>query len=445
MITPALQAPLAAIGPYASSEGVDTLTQTRELHVLIPDAGAVNPKPNQGSATTRATRTATTPATSPVAVDQPVRSAGAATVAVDQPEWPAPPFPQVKAYEEKNSMENDRKAFTRLLLGCTTVSLAGNVAYAVERGAVTPVSIALAAVAPILLPVGVHYIPKAARVRRGARFVVTVAVIVAATAAFVLSFEALSGLMRMRGHDGWTAYLLPVAIDVLAAAAAYALVVEPDAVREESAVVTIRQRVRRAVARILRRDAAASKQQVAAPPRRDEPPVTQPAEVPAMRDAEPAPAATRTASVRDAELDEPATQSATHQSTTRDALRDADTEEIPVTSADSRDAAAKHRDEAPTTRRLAAVPTPRPAATHAPASAATQTATDRDAEGGDAHLLRAQQLVDAGRTTAPLAAVHRVLRGKANGETNRAVAASTGLTDSQVQRIVTAARELVTA
>ena len=83
-------------------------------------------------------------------------------------------------------MENDRKAFTRLLLGCTTVSLAGNVAYAVERGAVTPVSIALAAVAPILLPVGVHYIPKAARVRRGARFVVTVAVIVGKIASVTL-------------------------------------------------------------------------------------------------------------------------------------------------------------------------------------------------------------------------------------------------------------------
>lgn len=441
MITPALQAPLALTGPYSSSDGVDTLTPTRDLHVYSPGEGADESKPNPSSATSRATRVATEPATSPVAADQPERSAAPATVAVDQPERPVPPFPQVTAYAKENSMENDRKAFTRLLLGCTTVSLAGNVAYAVERGAVTPVSIALAAVAPILLPVGVHYIPKAARVRHGARFVVTVAVIVAATAAFVLSFEALSGLMRMRGHDGWTAYLLPVAVDVLAAAAAYALVVEPDAVREETVAVTIRQRVRRAVDRVLRRDAAASKRRVDAPLLRDESPVTRPVETPAMRDAEPAPAATRTASVRDAEPAQRATQAATQ----RDALRDADTEELPVTRDDSRDAAAKHRDEAPTTRRLAAVPTPRPAATHAPASAATQTATDRDAEGGDAHLLRAQQLVDAGRTTAPLAAVHRVLRGKANGETNRAVAASTGLTDSQVQRIVTAARELVTA
>ncbi|SLH42710.1 Protein of uncharacterised function (DUF2637) [Mycobacteroides abscessus subsp. massiliense] len=440
MITPALQAPPAVTGPADPATGGGMCFRTRDLHVYTPGEGAGDPKPNPGSATTRATNTATTPATSAVAVDLPDWSAGAATVAVDQPEWPVPPFPQVTVHDEEKNMTTDRKAFTRLLLGCTTVSLAGNVAYAVERGAVTPVSIALAAVAPILLPVGVHFIPKAARVRRGARFVVTVAVIVAAVAAFVLSFEALSGLMRMRGHDGWTAYLLPVAIDVLAAAAAYALVVEPDAVREETAAVTIRQRLRRAVDRVLRRDAAASKQQVAAPPRRDESPTTYPAEAPAMRDAAPVQAATQTPVNRDAEP----THTATHQSTTRDALRDADTEEIPVTRDDSRDAAAKHGDEPSTTRRLAAVPTPRPAATHAPASPATQTIADRDADDAE-YLLRAQQLVEAGRTRAPVEVVVRVLRGKANGTSNRDLADETGLSESAVQRIVTAARELEAA
>ncbi|WP_161494426.1 DUF2637 domain-containing protein [Mycolicibacterium peregrinum] len=428
-------------GPDTPAEGVGMCFQTRDLHVYTPDEGAGDPKPNPGSATTRATNTATTPATSPVAVDQPDRSAETATVAVDQPEWPVPPFPQVTVHDEEKNMTTDRKAFTRLLLGCTTVSLAGNVAYAVERGAVTPVSIALAAVAPILLPVGVHYIPMATRVRRGARFVVTVAVIVAAAAAFVLSFEALTGLMRMHGHAGWTAYLFPVAVDVLAAAAAYALVVEPDAVREETVAVTIRQRLRRAVDRVLRRDAAASKQQVAAPPRRDESPTTYPAEAPAMRDAAPVQAATQTPVNRDAEP----THTATHQSTTRDALRDADTEEIPVTRDDSRDAAAKHVDEAPTSRRLTSVPTPRPAATQTVASPAMQTPSDRDADDNSEYLRRAELLVEAGRTTAPLAAVHRVLRGKANGETNRELADVTGLSESAVQRIVTASRELVTA
>lgn len=440
MTTAALQAPSIVTGPDSSSEDGGTCFQTRDLHVYTPGEGADDPKPNQGSATTRATRVATASATSPVAVDQPDRSAGTATVAVDQPEWPVPPFPQVRAHIEEKTMKSDRRAFTALLLGCTAVSLAGNVSYVVERGAVTPVSIALAAVAPILLPVGVHYIPMATRVRRGARFVVTVAVIVAAAAAFVLSFEALTGLMRMHGHAGWTAYLFPVAVDVLAAAAAYALVVEPDAVREEAVAVTIRQRLRRTVDRVFRRGAAASKRRVDAAMLRDESPATQVAEVPATRDVEPTPTATQTTSVRDSEPERPATQ----QPTQRDALRDADAEEIPVTSDDSRGTAAKHGDEAPATRRLTAVPMTRPAATQTAASPATRTPTDRDADDAE-YLLRAQQLVDAGRTKAPVDVVHRVLRGKSAGETNREVVDATGLSESAVQRIVTASRELVTA
>jgi len=352
-------------------------------------------------------------------------------------------------------MTTDRHAFTALLLGCTAVSLAGNIAYVVERGAVTPVSIALAAVAPILLPVGVHYIPKANRVRRGARFVVTVAVMVAAVAAFVLSFEALSGLMRMHGHGGWTAYLLPVAVDVLAAAAAYALVVEP-----EAAVVA-----RRGDAAI--RDASADPEPATqtapaatspldAPVHREASAPTQPADAPVLREAAPAPAATQPAPLRDMETDKPATRVATQEL----ALRDADTEEIPLTSTASRDVTPALRDAEAPTRRLTAVPPVRRDADGAAPAPATQTASIRDAEADepatqaaslrdadldDAYLLRAMQLVDAGRTTAPVDAVHRVLRGKANRESNRDVAGATGLTESKVQRIVKADRELAEA
>ncbi|MGX9296751.1 hypothetical protein [Tsukamurella paurometabola] len=80
-------------------------------------------------------------------------------------------------------MRNDRRAFMALLCGCTAVSLAGNVAFAVEMADSAPVTIAIAAIAPLLLPVGVHFIPKAAHVRHGARAAVTVAVLVAAIAA----------------------------------------------------------------------------------------------------------------------------------------------------------------------------------------------------------------------------------------------------------------------
>lgn len=103
MITPSLQARSAATGPDAPATGRDTCLYTRDLHVYPGFDGADDPKPNQGSATTRATRAATEPATSAVAADQPDRSAEPATVAVDQPEWPVPPFLQVKPHIEEKS------------------------------------------------------------------------------------------------------------------------------------------------------------------------------------------------------------------------------------------------------------------------------------------------------------------------------------------------------
>lgn len=276
------------------------------------------------------------------------------------------------------------------------------------------------------------------------------AVLFAATAGLVtgfsMSFAAISDLGRMANMSWWTAPMLPVGIDALVITGlGMVALFRPRQLGEEEvardAAPRVPQRLRHAVDRVLRRDAAATKRHVAAPLLRDELPATQAVETPAMRDAAPAPTATQTTSVRDSEPEQPATQ----QASTRDALRDADTEELPVTSGDSRDAAAKQGTEPSTTLRLTAVPTTRTASTHAPASPATQAAPDRDADVDTQLLRRAQRLVDAGRTTAPVDAVHRVLRGKANGETNRAVAASTGLTDSQVQRIVTAARELEAA
>ncbi|MGX9296752.1 DUF2637 domain-containing protein [Tsukamurella paurometabola] len=49
-----------------------------------------------------------------------------------------------------------------------------------------------------------------------------------------MSFASLAGLAQRHGHAGWIGYLLPVAVDVLAAAAAYALVVEPATSATES-------------------------------------------------------------------------------------------------------------------------------------------------------------------------------------------------------------------
>lgn len=341
------------------------------------------------------------------------------------------------------------RAWTLLLTAAVATSVYGNTAHSQLTGH----GMAAAAwhgVAPVALFWVTHLVGKtAARASvAAARWVVWLLGIPVSLAvsgmAFVVSFRALREWTLHEGGDELAATLLPLIIDMVIALSSIMVLAlrERPAVEAKAARPLFPQRVR-AWWRSAPADATqASTQEVEAPVLRDEAPVTQPVEAPAKRDAEPAPTAAQTDSVRDAELDEPATQSATHQSTTRDALRDADTEEIPVTCSDSRDAAAKQGTESSTTRRLAAVPTPRPAATQTAASPATQTATNRDAD-DDAQLLRrATQLVEAGRTKAPVDAAHRVLRGKSAGETNRDLASETGLTESAVQRIWTAAREL---
>ncbi|OHU53440.1 DUF2637 domain-containing protein [Mycobacteroides chelonae] len=121
-----------------------------------------------------------------------------------------------------------RAWFGSTLLASTTVSLAGNIGYTLiaRPNAHTAVSIAVAAVAPLGLAAAVHSVGVAARARGTVRAVVLTAVAVVAVSAFVLSFEALAGLARLVGHTGWTAYLLPVVVDVMVAASTTALVLE---------------------------------------------------------------------------------------------------------------------------------------------------------------------------------------------------------------------------
>ncbi|KXP14335.1 helix-turn-helix domain-containing protein [Tsukamurella pseudospumae] len=123
------------------------------------------------------------------------------------------------------------KAFTWTLGTCTAVSLAGNVAAATllphHLALPTPVVIAAASVAPLLLPAAVHLVPRTDDLPRRVRAVVVLAVVVAAAAAFALSFASLTAVAQAAGHPGALGMLLPVAVDVLAAASAYALVVMP--------------------------------------------------------------------------------------------------------------------------------------------------------------------------------------------------------------------------
>lgn len=123
------------------------------------------------------------------------------------------------------------RAFTWTLGTCTAVSLAGNVAAATllphQLALPTPVVIVAASVAPLLLPAAVHLVPRTDDLPRRVRAVVVLAVAISAAAAFVLSFASLTAVAQASGHAGRHGMLLPVAVDVLAAAAAYALVVMP--------------------------------------------------------------------------------------------------------------------------------------------------------------------------------------------------------------------------
>lgn len=338
-------------------------------------------------------------------------------------------------------------AYARGLLGVSVMlSLGCNAAHAYLTSGSAPLwlTMGVGSIPPLILALSVEAVVFCSRYARWAWG--WAAVLFAATAGLVtgfsMSFAAISDLGRIARMSWWTAPMLPVGIDALVITGlGMVALFRPRHLGEvamERDAPRVPQRLRRAVDRVLRRDAAASKRHVDAALLRDELPTTQPVDVPELRDAEPAPTVTHTVANRDAKPKQRETRAATQDAATRDA----DTVEIPVTSDDSRDAAAKHGGEAPTARRLTAVPTTRPAATQTAASPATQTVADHDADDGSEYLLRAQRLVDAGRTKAPVEVVVRVLRGKANGMSNRDLADETGLSESAVQRIVTAAREL---
>lgn len=337
------------------------------------------------------------------------------------------------------------RAWTLLLTAAVATSVYGNTAHSQLTGH----GMAAAAwhgVAPVALFWVTHLVGKtAARASvAAARWVVWLLGIPVSLAvsgmAFVVSFRALREWTLHEGGDELAATLLPLIIDMVIALSSIMVLAlrERPAAEAKAGRATLPQRVR-TWWRGTPDDATqvTADRHVVAPPRRDESPTTEPVEIPELRDAEPTPTATQQPAHRDAEPEQPATQSAPKQPATRDA--------VAVTSDESRDAAAKHRDRDMPTRRLAAVPTPRSEALDAPAAPVTQPVADRDADDDAAYLLRAQRLVDAGRTTAPVDAVQRVLRGKAAGTSNRDVADATGLTESTVQRIVKAARELDTA
>jgi hypothetical protein len=224
-----------------------------------------------------------------------------------------------------------------------------------------------------------------------------------ALGAFTVSYITQRDLALLLGLDWVVAMILPLIVDLTIAVASYKLVREAEAEHRASA----------AAQGSAEHDAASAG-----------------SDVPALRETRPA-----EQGYADRETPAPDTP-AVH--------RDTDSATQAMTSNDSRETATEHVETTQPLRRLAAVPpTARSANPHVPASRTTPV--DAAEASGDAHLIRAQRLVETGRTTQPVDVVHAVLRGLAGGRTVRDTADAAGLTTSSVQRIAKAARDLAAA
>lgn len=116
--------------------------------------------------------------------------------------------------------------FSVLLLGATTVSLAGNVAHVLPHVSHTIIQIVAAAVPPVALLGSVHGIALAVRVGASGRVYRCAVGAVAAigAGAFALSFLRLRDLMQTIGCSPTTAWLFPVIADTTIAVSTMMLV-----------------------------------------------------------------------------------------------------------------------------------------------------------------------------------------------------------------------------
>lgn len=357
--------------------------------------------------------------------------------------------------------------------GFTAASSAVNVTVVAAAGG-SLLRILLAGLAPIVLAAMSHLLTKVLQselIVSGVHGVVNMAVAGAVTliggGAFALSFDM---LRRAAEPDhGELAWIFPVTLDLAIVVSAGVLAVIAWADEQDQRTSATAKQTH------ARRDEPAATHPVEAPVLRDEPAAVEQVEVPPLRDADPAPVTTQTGPLRDMDSSEPPADIATQEST----LRDADTVEIPLTSGASREAAPVRRDVELPLRRLAVVPAPRrdreaerdvarssqAASTAAqgdvdreavrdvePEPAAKQPVPLRDVEAAstpaeaaplrDAHRDLAQRVIDAGRTTVAVEDTAAVIAAKASGLSNKKVSEATGVGESAVQRIWTAAREL---
>jgi hypothetical protein len=147
-----------------------------------------------------------------------------------------------------NQMEVSKRTHRRavrffwgLLIGATTVSLAGNITHAVLS--YIPrivVQIGAATVPPIALLAAVHGIALAVRAGASGRVYCWAVTAVAAigTGAFTVSFLALRDLMRAIGYSTATAWIFPAIIDTAVAVSTLMLVALGDKPARRSRTVT---------------------------------------------------------------------------------------------------------------------------------------------------------------------------------------------------------------
>jgi hypothetical protein len=316
-----------------------------------------------------------------------------------------------------------------MLITASAASMAGNIAHAWEhRDTVTAAgAVAAAAIPPLALLSLTHLAGMWSRISaRGIVYWCFLAAVAAiATAAFRLSFDALRSLAVRYGYGHTDAALFPLILDGLVAVCTLGLVVLS---RIEAPVV-------REAAGDAHRDAggAAGVQRGAGDADRDAASAPREANRGAFGDA------AHDAGVnRDSAGDSSGDAAGATLGTVLTSAAPPAIGAAPLTSADSPTAssdawwrtAAAHRDAEPLSRRTAV---------HARDAAGAHRETRPDAD--DAHLHLAHHLVDAGRTTVDLDAVHAVLSRTAGGESNRSIAAELGLSASAVQRIVKAARD----
>lgn len=305
---------------------------------------------------------------------------------------------------EVSHRRRTKRLLWTILVFATVASISGNIAQAATHRGVLQAGgpVIAAALPPLALLSLTHLTGMWSRITtRGIVYWCFLAAVAAiTTAAFRLSFEAQRALAVQYGYSRADAALFPLILDGLIAVATLGLVVL--ARTDEPTLAPVQ-------ADDAHRDAQES------------------IHASAVRTGEPSPAALGApAGVNGASLAAPGAPA-----------------QLPGGASAGAPAPAMHHGKSASTRVATALTSgDSPGAPQMVRASGTGESVDAGILGADEALQIAHQLIEMGRTTAPLEAVHLVLVRTASGASSRPVAAEVGLSYSTVQRIIRAAREV---